>query len=100
MLLVQDSCPDRPVFSVGLDLLMDMGLENLQFCTLPNGWKFNGGLDYTVSPRTKALFAGSPMAVDDDGVARITLPEEPVKMKPDMSYYLDKVEPGPVCYFT
>jgi hypothetical protein len=46
LLLVQDSCPFRPVFEIGLDLLMDMGLGNLDLCTVPKKWTFNKNRDH------------------------------------------------------
>ena len=88
MLLVQDSFPERPAFSIGLDLLMDMGIHNLQFCTLHPYWKPNPDMCYKVSAKCKVCFAGSPMAIDDNGEVRILSPKEPVRKKQDMSRYL------------
>merc|ERR1712232_915844 len=104
MLLVQDSCSKRPIFEVGLDLLMDMGLENLQLCTVPKKWKFNKNMDYTVDPETKALFCGSPMSIDDKNAPRVINAEKPAQVqRKDMSRYLDviDVKPGePIVYIT
>eukprot|EP00546_Thalassionema_frauenfeldii_P018714 CAMPEP_0178896040 /NCGR_PEP_ID=MMETSP0786-20121207/929_1 /TAXON_ID=186022 /ORGANISM="Thalassionema frauenfeldii, Strain CCMP 1798" /LENGTH=346 /DNA_ID=CAMNT_0020566353 /DNA_START=409 /DNA_END=1450 /DNA_ORIENTATION=- len=77
MLLVQDSCSIRPVFSVGLDLLMDMGLRNLELCTVPEEWTFNENAEYRVSPATKALLCGSPMSVDNKGVPYVKIRRNP-----------------------
>jgi hypothetical protein len=72
MLLVQDSCSSRPIFETGLDLLMDLGLDNLELCTVPQKWTFNKNKDYTLrSEVVTALVCGSPMSLDDKGVPRI-----------------------------
>ncbi|CAB9531226.1 expressed unknown protein [Seminavis robusta] len=102
MLLVQDSCPIRPVFEIGLDLLMDLGLTNSTPCTVPKEWTFNKNMDYTVSSDIRALFCGSPMSVDDRGVPRIINTKKPTKVpREDMSRYLDVViaKPGEVLAF-
>lgn len=88
MLLVQDSFPERPAFSIGLDLLMDMGFQNLQFCILHPYWTPNPGMCYEVSEKSKVIFAGSPMSIDKNGEVRILSPKEPVREKQDMSRYL------------
>jgi hypothetical protein len=96
MLLVQDSCSSRPVFEIGLDLLMDLGLENSTPCTVPRDWTFNKNMDYTVNPEAKALFCGSPMSLDDKGVPRIINTEKPIQVqREDMSRYLDVVTVKP-----
>ena len=59
---------------------MDMGLDNLQFCTMPRVWTFKPDMDYTVSPKRKAPFCGSPMSLDN-GVPRFFIEEKPVKVK-------------------
>jgi hypothetical protein len=102
MLLVQDSCSRRPVFEIGLDLLMDMGLENLELCTVPWEWTFNQNMDYTVSKETKALFCGSPMLIDQDGVPRVIDDEEPAQGQRNMSRYLEVVthQPGEILVYS
>mmetsp|Transcript_5377 Transcript_5377/g.7757 ORF Transcript_5377/g.7757 Transcript_5377/m.7757 type:complete len:484 (+) Transcript_5377:103-1554(+) len=91
MLLVQDSCSIRPVFSVGLDLLMDMGLYHLEFCTVPHDWTFNENAEYSVSPATRALLCGSPMSVDNKGVPHVINTKKPLRKKrEDMSHCLHK----------
>ena len=89
MLLVQDSscsshcCRCRPFFySIGLDLLMDMGMQNLHFLAIPKGWKFNDStkMDYTMKPHTKYLLScdySYAMFVDKNGISRTSIP--PVK---------------------
>jgi len=100
MLLVQDSNPKRPFFSIGLDLVMSMELGH-QFCTAPVKWKFNPNKSYTMTAEIRSLVCGSPMAVTDNGVSLIAIPKEPAR---DMSRYLDIVKvnkDGPdVCYVT
>ena len=102
MLLVQDSCSRRPVFEIGLDLLMDIGLENLELSTVPLEWTFNQNMDYTVSKETKALFCGSPMSIDQDGVPRVIDDEEPAQGQRDMSRYLEVVtyQPGDILVYS
>ena len=70
---------------------MDMGLDNLQFCTVPEKWKFNQNKDYLMNPETRSLVCGSPMALDDKGVPRVVFPEESEPAR-DMSRYYDFVE--------
>mmetsp|Transcript_18195 Transcript_18195/g.43969 ORF Transcript_18195/g.43969 Transcript_18195/m.43969 type:complete len:395 (+) Transcript_18195:755-1939(+) len=96
LLVVQDSYPKRQFFAVGLDLLMDMGIEDLQFLTVPKKWKFNNNMDYVMSPQTKSLVCGSPMAVDKKGVPYIVETKKPAK--PDMSRYLDRLDPNAGSY--
>jgi len=96
MLLVQDSCPRRPVFEIGLDLLMDMGLENLKLCTVPKEWKFNKNMDCMMDSEIKALFCGSPMSIDDKGAPRIINVEKHAQVhREDMSRYLDVIDVKP-----
>jgi hypothetical protein len=72
LILIQDSYSSRPVFQIGLDLLMDMGLDDLELFTVPMKWIFNKNMEYMVSPESKALICGSPStALDDNGVACI-----------------------------
>jgi len=101
MLLVQDSCPSRPFFSIGLDLLMSMGMDDLQFYTVPKKWRFNEKMDYVMKPETRSLICGSPMSFEN-GVPRVLVAEEPVVDRRDMSRYLDVVDPhnGPLVYET
>ncbi len=103
MLLVQDSCDSRPAFQIGLDLLMDMGEENLHFCTLPPYWKPNPKRRYEVNKKTRVHFAGSPVAIDkNDKPYDIISRKEPVQEKRDMSKYLHPPsKPGmPQVYYT
>ena len=88
LLLVQDSNPDRPFFQIGLDIVMDLGPKTLRPCTVPDDWTFNKNMEYMVSPETRALVAGSPMARDDNGVLRIIKSEEPVPR--DIRYYIGR----------
>jgi hypothetical protein len=94
MLLVQDSSSARPVFQIGLNFLMDLGLDNLELCAVPRKWAFNKNMDYMVSAETVALVCGSPMSLDDKGVPRVIRAEEPVQRE-DMSRYLTDVSGGP-----
>lgn len=94
MLLVQDSSERRPAFSIGIDLLFDMGIETLDFCTVPFDWVCKPNAEYTVSPRARAMFCGSPMGLDDNGLPFIVVPEKPKRERRDMSRYLHKTEPG------
>jgi hypothetical protein len=78
---------------------MDLGLEDLQLCTVPGDWTFNKNMDYMVGPETEALICGSPMSIDDKGVPRIIKAETtPQVQRKDMSRYLDVMvlEPGEV----
>jgi hypothetical protein len=96
MLLVQDSCRDRPVFEIGLDLLMDLGLENATLCTVPQKWTFNKNEKYMVNPEINALVCGSPMSFDDKGVPCIINTKKPMQVqREDMSRYLDEVTVKP-----
>lgn len=94
MLLLQDSSDRRPAFSMGLDLLMDMGIENLQFCTIPKSWKPNEGMRYKVTDKSRVFFAGSPMSIDKNNKPYILTRKEPVQEKRDMSEYLLPSGPG------
>lgn len=95
MLLVQDSCNCRPVFEIGLDLLMDLGLEKSKPCTVHREWTFDKNMEYTVCQEVKALFCGSPMALDDKGVPCIIKEKPKEVQREDMSRYLDKVSVKP-----
>ena len=88
MLLVQDSYPERPAFSIGLDLLSDMEFDNLEFCTLHRKWGPNPGMCYEVTKKSKVHFAGSPMMIDKNGEVHILKPKKPVPEKRDMCRYL------------
>jgi hypothetical protein len=80
---------------------MDLGPKTLRLCTVPDDCTINKNMEYMVSPETRALVAGSPMARDDNGILRIIKSEEPVPL--DMRFYLDAVDvkPGePVAYIT
>jgi hypothetical protein len=72
---------------------MDIGLDDLELCTVPMKWIFNKNMEYMVSPETKALVCGSSStALDDNGVACIIEAEGPVQVqRNDMSYYIDEV---------
>jgi len=89
MLLIQDSCEQRPAFSIGLDLLMDMDIEET-FYALPKDWKLNPDHRYKVTKESQVCFSGSPMAVDKNNKAYI-IPKEPEPRR-DMSRYLHRVD--------
>ena len=92
MLLIQDSCEQRPAFSIGLDLLMDMEIEEeLQFCALPKDWKLNPDQRYKVTKESQDCFAGSPMNIDEKDKLYIV-----PKPRRDMSRYLERVDPRDV----
>jgi hypothetical protein len=95
MLLVQDSCSNRPVFQIGLDLFMDMGIHSKP-CTVPLEWAFNENADYMVSQEAEILCGGSLMALDDKGVPYIINTEESIQVqRKEMSRYLDVVTVKP-----
>ena len=77
---------------------MDMGMDYLQMCTVLKGWKFNTNMDYIISPETRALICGSPIAIDSNGSPHIIKTKKPEQRK-DMSRYLDMHIPG-YCYVT
>eukprot|EP00531_Pseudo-nitzschia_arenysensis_P006878 CAMPEP_0116141758 /NCGR_PEP_ID=MMETSP0329-20121206/14548_1 /TAXON_ID=697910 /ORGANISM="Pseudo-nitzschia arenysensis, Strain B593" /LENGTH=467 /DNA_ID=CAMNT_0003636953 /DNA_START=103 /DNA_END=1506 /DNA_ORIENTATION=- len=99
MLLLQDSCDDRPAFSIGLDLLMDMGIDKLQLCTLPANWKPNRGMCYTVTKESSVSFAGSPMSFDKNDKPFIVPSEKPKTVQRDMSRYLHNSPPSVASVF-
>jgi hypothetical protein len=94
MLLVQDSCPDRPVFQIGINLFMDLGRHSTP-CSLPFEWAFDENADYIVDQEAKVLCGCSPMALDD--VPCIIDIEKSVQQvqREDMSRYLDVVNVKP-----
>ena len=50
-----------------------------------------------MNSKTKALFCGSPMSIDDNGIPRIIDTEKPKQVqREDMSRYLDvvNIQPG------
>jgi hypothetical protein len=93
MLLVQDSCHKRPFFSIGLDLLMDMGIEDLQCYTIPEKWRFNYKMEYVMKPSTRSLFCGSPMSLDSTGVPRVLTSKKHAIKERDMSRCLKMLDP-------
>ena len=81
---------------------MDMGVDDLNFYTVPKKWRFNKEKDYVMDPKTKSLVCGSPMAVDKNGIPFIVKTEKPSNV--DFWRYFDVVDlnegDGAIVYMT
>mmetsp|Transcript_32890 Transcript_32890/g.79571 ORF Transcript_32890/g.79571 Transcript_32890/m.79571 type:complete len:108 (-) Transcript_32890:58-381(-) len=100
MLLVQDSYYKRPLLEIGLDLLIDMGIDDLQFFAIPRNWSFRKDRDYKVKEGSHAHICGSRMHMDNAGIVHLEKEEQTMTKKPDMSYCLEPVDPNKHhCFF-
>lgn len=76
MLHVRDSYCKRPFLAIGLDLLIEMGINELHFFTIPRDWSSGEDRNYEVREGSHARLCGCQMHMESGGFVHLDKKEE------------------------